>query len=280
MNIPTPDASITKIVTITQDIRFSPRCEADSAMRLLRWRRGFTLIELLVVISIIALLVGILLPALGAARRTAQSILCSANLRQQGVASATYSNAYDQAIVPWTAFRGSVNQQTPWMFNLAAAMGLDKAELGDASPYWSATEGDGPKEISIWNCPLQDDPFRFNFHLRYGINTIPASDEIPNPPSIEVVRTTYVKRPSEILNIADSLDMNPANVDTSSMILNSSHGFTIGFGKFAWAQTHPLGDRHNGNPNILFFDGHVSSKDWKTVQLDQNSYYRNWDYRD
>jgi prepilin-type N-terminal cleavage/methylation domain-containing protein len=57
--------------------------------------RGFTLIELLVVIAVIALLIGILLPALGKARSQGQSAKCQGHMRQYGTAHQIYITDYD-----------------------------------------------------------------------------------------------------------------------------------------------------------------------------------------
>lgn len=64
-------------------------------------RRGFTLVELLVVISIIALLIGILLPTLGRARDAAQRSVIQANMRAVGQAVATY-NAENREKMPFS----------------------------------------------------------------------------------------------------------------------------------------------------------------------------------
>ncbi len=56
---------------------------------------GFTLVELLVVVSIIALLLGLLLPALGKAKQAAIDVRCQSDMRQFGLAILTYSNEYE-----------------------------------------------------------------------------------------------------------------------------------------------------------------------------------------
>ena len=60
--------------------------------------KGFTLIELLVVIAIIAVLMAVLLPALGRARKQGKSVVCRNNLKQVGYAAALYAQDFDQKI--------------------------------------------------------------------------------------------------------------------------------------------------------------------------------------
>ena len=86
-------------------------------------RRGFTLIELLVVISIIALLVGILLPALGAAREASRNVKCLSGTRQLATAFNAFSAEHADHLPgnKWSgnAFYASQPWKGAWLGNVA-----------------------------------------------------------------------------------------------------------------------------------------------------------------
>lgn len=75
-------------------------------------RSGFTLIELLVVIAIIALLIGILLPALGEARKSGRLTLCLSSMKQLGTSVHSYAADYQDKLVSFTVTPATADRLT------------------------------------------------------------------------------------------------------------------------------------------------------------------------
>jgi prepilin-type N-terminal cleavage/methylation domain-containing protein/prepilin-type processing-associated H-X9-DG protein len=112
-------------------------------------RRGFTLVELLVVISIIGVLMGLLLPAVNAARESGRKTQCLNNLRQLGIASLTHleknrrfpSGGWGPLWVGWADGGNSTKQPGGWFYNLLPYLD-DTAlhDLGEVSANLSDTQ--------------------------------------------------------------------------------------------------------------------------------------------
>jgi len=121
--------------------------------------RAFTLIELLVVISIIALLIAILLPALGAARKSARNMQSSSNVRQLGIASNAYAADNRDALPPRVdgtifGWAGKAGINGTGYFNL-------KPEERPLNEYIVGGKPDDNQEVEIAHAPNDNVPGAF-----------------------------------------------------------------------------------------------------------------------
>lgn len=145
-------------------------------------RRGFTLIELLVVVAIISLLLAILLPSLGRARRQARTAGCLSNMRSLEVAHQMYMSEWNNWFVDVGYAHGSdigLDQKLSWIRTLEAAYGQELLcqSPADDSPHWAPELGG--QGVPVPGLDPDAYPFR---RSSYGVNNVLTQAAAPFNP--------------------------------------------------------------------------------------------------
>ncbi len=251
-------------------------------------RSGFTLIELLVVISIIALLVGILLPALGAARRTAQNVQCRSNERQMGVAIFIYAEQ-NKGTLPFGVNNGGSYPEEEWTdWSLLAFNVMGKTEKTWKEEGQANTGDTGLMEMNA--CPAgieQESPStgtinrirQYSAHPRL-MPDLNKADLAKNPVGgLEPANLDQLKNASQKFLVTDGTQHPNDGFNTHPVLYNldnvgifKSPYFYFGESGYDYDRPIDVGDntdtlanwgqirfRHGGNnsANFLFGDGHA-----------------------
>ncbi|MFT3785430.1 MAG: prepilin-type N-terminal cleavage/methylation domain-containing protein [Tepidisphaeraceae bacterium] len=185
--------------------------------------RGFTLVELLVVIGIIALLISILLPALGNARREAQTVKCLSNLRQIGTGISMYTNLFKGSLpygywdgigtAPDKVLGNSNDNSVDWATLLTGTV-FSKPQGGIT--YKDAVVANGGRTQRMFECPTAVPwPSASGRVLHYACHPrlMPRLDDVDNAvpgtpkPLVHTYKMSKIRRSSEIILIFDAMQL-------------------------------------------------------------------------